>query len=102
MKKIILSIILSLVMSPSFAEEVTVINQPEDQQKENHNVYSVVDENGVIQNNIVCADSVCGDSGSFNGTMPSDTPWAGMKLVKQRTGDVGGYWGTYNNTTDTN
>lgn len=101
MRKIILTIILSLIMSPSFAEEVTVINEPEDQKKENHNIYSVVDENGVVQNNIVCADSVCGSSGSFSGTMPSDTPWAGMRLVKQRSGDVGGYWGTYDNNTET-
>jgi hypothetical protein len=45
--------------------------------------YAVVDSSGVVTNVIVCQASVCGSSGSWNGTMPSDTPWAGQKLVLQ-------------------
>lgn len=110
MKKIILILLLSLISSPAIAEEVqetveaptvTVIHEPEDQKPENHNIYSVVDQNGVIQNNVVCADSVCGDNGQWSGSMPQDTPWAGMKLVKQRSGNVGGYWGTYDSNNQT-
>ena len=110
MKKIILVLLLSLVSSPVMAEEIqelveaptiTVIHEPEDQKPENHNIYSVVDQNGVIQNNVVCADSICGDSGQWSGSMPQDTPWAGMKLVKQRSGNVGGYWGTYDSNNQT-
>jgi hypothetical protein len=110
MKKIILVLLLSLVSSPAIAEEIqepveppniTVIHEPEDQKPENHNIYSVVDQNGVIQNNVVCADSVCGDNGQWSGSMPQDTPWAGMKLVKQRSGNVGGYWGTYDSNNQT-
>ena len=108
--KILLSIVLSFISIPAIAEEiqepvevptVTLIHEPEDQKPENHNIYSVVDENGVIQNNVVCADSVCGDSGQWSGSMPQDTPWAGMKLVKQRSGNVGGYWGTYDSSNQT-
>jgi hypothetical protein len=110
MKKIILILLLSLISSPAIAQEVqetveaptvTVIHEPEDQKPENHNIYSVVDQNGVIQNNVVCADSVCGDNGQWSGSMPQDTPWAGMKLVKQRSGNVGGYWGTYDSNNQT-
>jgi hypothetical protein len=110
MKKVILVLLLSLISSPAIAEEiqetvesptVTIIHEPEDQKPENHNIYSVVDENGLVQNNIVCADSVCGDSGQWLGSMPQDTPWAGMKLVKQQSGNVGGYWGTYNSNNQT-
>jgi hypothetical protein len=110
MKKIILILLLSLISSPAIAEEVqetveaptvTVIHEPEDQKPENHNIYSVVDQNGVIQNNVVCADSVCGDNGQWSGSMPQDTPWAGMKLIKQRSGNVGGYWGTYDSNNQT-
>ena len=110
MKKFILALVLSLISSPAMAEEIqelveaptiTVIYEPEDQKPENHNIYSVVDQNGVIQNNVVCADSVCGDNGQWSGSMPQDTPWAGMKLVKQRSGNVGGYWGTYDSNNQT-
>jgi len=45
--------------------------------------YAVVDSSGVVTNVIVCQASVCGSSGSWNGTMPSDSPWAGQKLVLQ-------------------
>lgn len=110
MKKIILVLLLSLISSPAIAEEIqesveapviTVVHEPEDQKPENHNIYSVVDQNGVIQNNVVCADSICGDNGQWSGSMPQDTPWAGMKLVKQRSGNVGGYWGTYDSNSQT-
>ena len=110
MKKIILILLLSLISSPAIAEEVqetvevptvTVIHEPEDQKPENQNIYSIISEDGIIQGNIVCADSVCGDNGQWSGSMPQDTPWARMKLVKQRSGNVGGYWGTYDSNNQT-
>ena len=45
--------------------------------------YAVVDSSGLVTNVIVCQLSVCGTSGSWGGTMPEDTPWAGQKLVLQ-------------------
>jgi hypothetical protein len=119
MKKIILVLLLSLVSSPSFAEEaqesveapsITTIHEPEDQKPENQNTYSIVDENGIIKGNIVCADSVCGETGLFKGVVPPDHygpngsvngPNTGMKLIKQRSGNVGGYWGTYDSNSET-
>lgn len=110
MRKFILVLLLSLISSPVIAQEIqepienpiiTIIYEPEDQKPENHNIYSAVDENGVVQNNMVCADSICGNSGEWSGVMPKDTPWAGMKLVKQRSGNVGGYWGTYDSNNQT-
>lgn len=104
MKKILIfTLLFSLLHSPSFSEEVS---QPEVIQEsspvvEDTGVWSVVDSNGVIQNNIVCTESVCGETGQWAGSMPQDTPWAGMKIVKQRSGDVGGYWGTYDKNTQT-
>ena len=45
--------------------------------------YAVVDSSGIVTNVIVCQISVCGSSGSWGGTMPNDTPWAGQRLVLQ-------------------
>ena len=45
--------------------------------------YAVVDSSGTVTNVIVCQISVCGSSGSWGGTMPNDTPWAGQRLVLQ-------------------
>lgn len=110
MKIFILTLFLSLFFSPAIAEElqesvenssITIISEPEDQKLENHNAYSVIDENGLIQNNIICADSVCGNDGQWLGYMPKDTPWAGMKLVKQRSGHVPSSWGTYDSSSQT-
>jgi hypothetical protein len=45
--------------------------------------YASVDSNGVVTNTMVCQASVCGNGGSWNSVMPSDTPWAGQKIVLQ-------------------
>jgi hypothetical protein len=70
---------------------------------ENQATYAVVNSAGVVTNIIVCGPAVCGPNGSWGGTMPSDTPWAGQKLVLQVpvnsiTGQsLGGYIGTLEN-----
>jgi hypothetical protein len=70
---------------------------------ENQATYAVVNSAGVVTNIIVCGPAVCGPNGSWGGTMPSDTPWAGQKLVLQVpvnsiTGQsLGGYIGTSEN-----
>jgi hypothetical protein len=67
---------------------------------ENQATYAVVNSAGVVTNIIVCGPAVCGPNGSWSGVMPSDTPWAGQKLVLQvpvhtETGKhLGGYLGT--------
>jgi hypothetical protein len=67
---------------------------------ENQATYAVVNSAGVVTNTIVCGPAVCGPNGSWSGVMPSDTPWAGQKLVLQvpvhtETGKhLGGYLGT--------
>ena len=45
--------------------------------------YAVLDSSGVVVNIIICQPSICGASGSWGGTMPNDTPWAGQRLVPQ-------------------
>jgi hypothetical protein len=73
------------------------------QADENQATYAVVNSVGVVTNIIVCGPAVCGPDGSWAGTMPSDTPWAGQKLVLQvpvhtETGkSLGGYLGTPEN-----
>jgi hypothetical protein len=102
MKKIILGLILSLISSPSFAEEA-----PADQNGwDAESGWAVVDDNGVVQNIIVCTNAVCGENGLFGGVMPSDTPSAGMKIVRQLPAGPdgthpGGAWGTYDSNTKT-
>jgi len=65
--------------------------------------YAVVDSNGVVTNVIACGPAVCGPNGSLGGVMPTDTPWAGQRLVLQVpenpvTGQTqGGYRGTPDN-----
>lgn len=61
-------------------------------------VWSMLDANGTITNNIVCQPSVCGGG-----------EWAGQRVVPQAapnpvthdTTGRGGYWGTYNEATKT-
>ena len=95
MKKIINILLTTLVLTG-----VSTISAHAD---ENQATYAVVDSNGVVTNIIVCGPAVCGSNGSWGGTMPSDTPWAGQKLVLQVpvhsvTGQsLGGYLGTPDN-----
>jgi len=100
MKKIILVLLLSLVSSPSFAEEVV-----DNSGWEAESGWAIVDDSGVVQNIVVCTNSVCGENGQWNGVMPSDTPWAGMKIVRQlparSDGNTVGYWGTYDEPSET-
>ena len=102
MKKIILVLALSLISTPSFAEEA-----PADQSGwDAESGWAVVDDNGVVQNIIVCTNAVCGENGQWGGVMPSDnSPTAGMRIVRQLPagpdGNVGGAWGTYDSNTQT-
>lgn len=45
--------------------------------------YAVVDESGLVTNIIVCASSVCGSNGTWNGIMPNDNSLAGQRLILQ-------------------
>jgi len=66
------------------------------QAEENEQIWAVVDESGLVHNIIVCTESVCGENGEWGGAAPGDTPWDGMKLIKQNNNaNEGGYWGTY-------
>jgi hypothetical protein len=100
MKKIILSLILSLIASPSFAEEV-VDNSGWDAESG----WAVVDNGGIVQGIIICTNSVCGEDGQWGGSMPSDTPWANMKIVRQLPAKSdgthpGGSWGSYDESSN--
>jgi hypothetical protein len=102
MKKIILVLALSLISTPSFAEEA-----PADQSGwDAESGWAVVDDSGVVQNIIVCTNAVCGENGLFGGVMPSDnSPTAGMRIIRQipagPNGNFGGAWGTYDSNTET-
>jgi len=64
--------------------------------EENEQIWAVVDESGLIHNIIVCTESVCGENGEWGGAAPGDTPWDGMKLIRQNNNaNEGGHWGTY-------
>jgi len=95
MKKII-----NILLATLLVTGVSTISAHAD---ENQATYAVVNSAGVVTNIIVCGPAVCGPNGSWNGTMPSDTPWAGQKLVLQVpvntvTGQSqGGYLGTPSN-----
>jgi hypothetical protein len=97
MKKILAAtILLSMITMPSFAEEAPIDQSAWDAESG----WAIVDDSGVVQNIIVCTNAVCGENGQFGGVMPSDTPWANMKIVRQLpTG--GGAWGTYDSNTET-
>jgi hypothetical protein len=101
MKKIILVLILSLISSPSFAEEAPIDQSGWDAESG----WAVVDDSGVVQNIIVCTNAVCGENGQWGGVMPSDTPSAGMKIIRQlparSDGNTVGAWGTYDSDSKT-
>lgn len=102
MKKIILILALSLITSPSFAEEAPIDQSGWDAESG----WAVVDDSGVVQNIIVCTNAVCGENGQWGGVMPSDTPSAGMRIVRQLPAGPngthpGGSWGTYDSNTET-
>jgi hypothetical protein len=101
MKKIILGLILSLISSPSFAEEAPIDQSAWDAESG----WAIVDDSGVVQNIIVCTNAVCGEDGQWGGVMPSDTPWSNMKIIRQlparSDGNTVGAWGTYDSDTKT-
>ena len=101
MKKIILILALSLISTPSFAEEAPVDQSGWDAESG----WAIVDDSGVVQNIVVCTNAVCGENGQWGGVMPTDTPWPGMRIVRQLPagpdGNVGGVWGTYDSNTET-
>jgi hypothetical protein len=101
MKKVILVILLSLISSPSMAEEAPIDQSGWDAESG----WAVVDDSGVVQNIIVCTNAVCGENGQWGGVMPSDTTSAGMKIVRQLParldGNTVGAWGTYDQASNT-
>jgi hypothetical protein len=94
--KNLIKVLLTAIVLTSFS--FIPANAGEDQA-----TYAVVDDSGTVVNTIVCGPAVCGSDGSWEGTMPSGTPWAGAKLVLQVpthsvTGQsLGGYLGTPDN-----
>ena len=101
MKKIILILLLSLISSPATAEEAPIDQSGWDAESG----WAVVDDNGVVQNIIVCTNAVCGENGQWGGVMPSDTQSAGMKIIRQlparADGNTVGAWGTYDQPSNT-
>ena len=79
---------LSLLASPAYAEGVT--EEPEvEVVEEEAGVWSVVDENGVVTDAIMCTESVCGEGGEFGGVYPEESPCPGCRLVYQQPGHAG-------------
>lgn len=97
MKKIlILTVLLSMISIPSFAEEVPVDQSAWDTESG----WAVVDDSGVVQNIIVCTNSVCGNNEFLNTAIQNGAIAPGSKIVRQLPIN-GGAWGTYDSNTKT-
>lgn len=109
MKKIMLTLILSLIASPSLAEDI-VDNSGWDQPSG----WAIVDDSGNVKDVIVCTNSVCGEDGSWGGLVPPQSsgpsgvvngPNTGMRLVRQtlpqENGNVAGHYGQYDSDNKT-
>ena len=79
---------LGLLASPAHAEEIVEEPAP-DAVEEEAGVWSVVDENGVVTDAIMCTESVCGEDGEFGGVYPENSHCAGCRLVYQQPGHSG-------------
>ena len=97
MKKIlIITMLLSMIAMPSFAEEAPIDQSAWDAESG----WAVVDSNGVVSNIIVCTNAVCGNDEFLNLAIQNGAIAPGSKIVRQLpTG--GGAWGTYDNNTET-
>jgi hypothetical protein len=97
MKKIlILTMLLSMISIPSFAEETPVDQSAWDAESG----WAVVDSNGQVSNIIVCTNAVCGNDEFLNTAIQNGAIAPGSKIVRQLpTG--GGAWGTYDSNTET-
>ncbi len=62
--------------------------------------WAVVDSNGQVSNIIVCTNAVCGNDEFLNTAIQNGAIAPGSKIVRQ-TPTGGGYWGTYDNNTET-
>ena len=78
----------SLLTSPAYAEEIAEEPAPETIEEE-AGVWSVVDENGVVTDAIMCTESVCGEDGEFGGVYPENSHCPGCSLVYQQPGYSG-------------
>ena len=97
MKKILaFTILLAMLSTPSFAEEAPVDQSAWDAPSG----WAVVDSNGLVSNIIVCTNAVCGNDEFLNLAIQTGAMAPGSTIVRQvPTG--GGYWGTYDNNTET-
>ena len=97
MKKIlILTVLLSMISIPSFAEEVPVDQSAWDTESG----WAVVDSSGQVSNIIVCTNAVCGNDNFLNTAIQNGAIAPGSTIVRQ-TVSGGGHWGTYDNNTET-
>ena len=79
---------LSLLASPAYGEEIAEEPAPEAIEEE-AGVWSVIDENGVVTDAIMCTESVCGEDGEFGGIYPENSHCPGCRLVYQQPGHSG-------------
>lgn len=103
----IISISLAIVLFypiASYAEEVPApveTQQPQDSSAwDQESGWAVVESDGTVSNIIVCTNSVCGNDNFLNTGIQNGVFNSGAKLVRQ-TVSGGGYWGTYDNSTQT-
>lgn len=107
MKKILsLTILFTILFSNnSFAEEIvtdeTNVTQVQDESAwDQASGWAVVDSSGQVSNIIVCTNAVCGNDDFLNTAIQNGAIAPGSKIVRQ-TPTGGGYWGTYDNDTET-
>lgn len=97
MKKILVAtLLLSLLSSPSIAEETPADPSAWDVESG----WAIVDSSGQVSNIIVCTNAVCGNDEFLNTAIQNGAIAPGSKIVRQ-TPSGGGYWGTYDNSTET-
>ena len=97
MKRILVTtLLLSLLSSPSIAEETPTDSSAWDVESG----WAVVDSSGQVSNIIVCTNAVCGNDEFLNTAIQNGAIAPGSKIVRQ-TPNGGGYWGTYDNSTET-
>jgi hypothetical protein len=97
MKKILIAtILLAMISTPSFAEEAPVDPSAWDTESG----WAVVDSSGQVSNIIVCTNAVCGNDDFLNTAIQNGAIAPGSKIVRQ-TPSGGGYWGTYDDNTET-
>lgn len=101
MKRLLLSLVLVLVPTPVFAEDIAVVEEayvPPPEASDGVGGWAVVNSDGVVHGVIVCTIDVCGPNGSFAGVLPldyQDCPSCSLRFQTRATadGNVAGYSG---------